>query len=465
MNIFVKYNLHLLAEFKLRNNLLKNDMPTIKEALTVIKDCYKMDKDYIHPTTPNQFIGDTCWKREIVFDKGNKNALNHDFGCLYINENTREAIYVSRGSTIDQDWTKPDITIGMGRGADARIYDALENIKIAKALIEQKKPPLTLTLAGHSLGGYITQGISKATGLKGISINGPSDSKVETENVFRFDNNNDVVGGTGGSGINRLVVKTPQRDDLGGFDLIKNVGVWWEHFTKSLADNHQVVDIEKKAEELNLTETYYDKVTVKDSEEQKKFKEKVERIDNNSDTLNQISAKLNNEKISKEETPNKSLLDINNKIVFKKNEDGTENYGVSFEMTLDEVGKGLEGWVKNMTEFFSGKKEHTIINDKGEIVADLNNPDTPITKPEPTKPQEPFGPPAPEPTTPAEPAKPTEDPLQPILPEDPRQKHPDANSKNEDSKSEPISSEDLLQKQHNTNNDDDKIKEGVGKRE
>lgn len=407
-------------------------MCTIAETKILIEDCYQSMKG--EPFVNEPIASDSHWIRYSAYKNGREDPLNRDTAILYVNPTTREAVYLSRGTDQSTDWTGPDLSIALGVGCENRVNDAITNVK--SALNNEELKDYTFSVAGHSLGGYITQGVCKETMLPGLSINGPSSPKVETDRVLRLDNSYDIVGASDGikPGANRIVVSRPQGDLEWGFQLNSNIGTWNSFINNLTKANHSTDSIGQFFDHIDFI-----KALVNGSEEQAKL---TRTLEENSTVID--SAKLNGQEVKPSLDDVPSVFQVLPFNMFNSDENC---FGISFTMSLDFLGKSFENCYKSVINYASKIVEEVVSIENGEksyVARSESNtsgdePDEPVEPSEPTEPIEPAVPTEPaeptepvEPTEPSEPVEPTEptvpsqpiEPVQPIVPTEPEQPDP-----------------------------------------
>lgn len=170
---------------------------TINNASILIDDCYKiMDDGNLDAVRKPRDIQGTPFKFVTWFKEGQLDPFNCDFGALYINEKTKEAIYVARGTYEGgpragyDDWDYNRVGLPLKDKCQARINDAVTNVR----MMMERYPDYSFSVAGHSLGAFIAQGVARKLNLCGIGFNGPSLEDVATDKFFMVSNYNDLVG-------------------------------------------------------------------------------------------------------------------------------------------------------------------------------------------------------------------------------------------------------------------------------
>ena len=371
-------------------------MATITDAIWAIDDCY-------HQNRPNSKEPRTKQSSEFqfytLFPGGDTDAYGHDFGAIYLREYTdekkvvhKEAIYVSRGTVTMGDWFEDFTSIPNPKdGCYARIKDGVNNIK--KAM--EENPDLRgyqFSVVGHSLGGYIAQGISKELGLPGVAFNSPSNDSVRPNRMLIISNRSDLTASLGFDHKD-IAILPPRKEppeikweDKG--NIFSSIGDFfgkiWSYVWYGPKDNHAVEDNIAATLDETILGTDYEKVLDPSCKnERASFVSGIGAIPGSTLRLGdeyQIG------------TPPDSLMDSLPSIVLFKNDlSGGKSdetvLGLQYSLPLQIQVDGIGNLFHNVFHFFEGEKLKTINTEDGQTLLEINQNGTPVINnpPEPSE--------------------------------------------------------------------------------
>lgn len=356
-------------------------MPKISDAIALIDHCYR-----IIPV-PGQEPAPPCkYSTDFVpigdpYGKGQDDPYGSDFGQMYINRETNEAIYVSRGTfdmnkTRNSDWIEDLVGIPTKDGCKSRIMDGVNNIRDAMIQYPELKQ-CKITVAGHSLGGFIAQGICKELGLKGVAINSPTNIDVQTPNALLIANQKDFTGSLGHTAPNLITLpdtlpelgkpakKTPVEAPFHELrDFVQSVfEIVGSFFGGHHAAEENVGDKLKDAARLdyslltdanNVTEkrsmisevSAMEGATVRFGGVQEVGSPKIDPV------LPQVSIVVDKSRL--EDSPGKGSM------------------GVNFSINVGDVVKSAEELFNNIVHFFDGEKKQSISTEGGDQLCEID---------------------------------------------------------------------------------------------
>ena len=191
------------------------------------------------------------WRKEEIFNENNKSKTGFH-GDVYVNDETKEAVIVYEGSSIDfgkkdskerqdflSDWQKNDTAL-VNKEVVPQIEKAVELYNAVAGSGEYKGYAITTT--GHSLGGALAYAVSSETGCHAESYNNPSVigakyklGEVEktislAENAKEHLTAGDAVSETGQHGKNVDYLKTEYTDRIMLLEEMKKIAPTGKRF-------------------------------------------------------------------------------------------------------------------------------------------------------------------------------------------------------------------------------------------
>ena len=383
------------------NRPLKDRPPVTPENPTASGDGWP-------PLPASTSVGNTVWKRHQIYDAGQFKPELRDFGTVYINETTHEAVYVPRGSWVLGDWTITDARIALGMSNKARIADAIKNVESAM----KELPEYKFFTAAHSLGGVVSKGISKKLSLYGVAFNSPNPSDVSTPYVMDMRNANDALAGKYGVPAPNAIVLDDRRPYSTGlsWDLFfSNPGQWFNDFFGNVEKTHGVARLsETRNSVLGRPINVQDSLT-SGSETQQLLADKLcpqSATDATTYIQDGVVVTGSDSRIAIPETH----------LVYKYTEaqgaTDLAGFGVSWKIPFDE-GDAFQKFTTSFTQFFNGSTQQDVTRSDGTEIGCFNRAEdgslTPVGEvpPNPPSPVEPVKPPTNEPVPlgPPSPAK------------------------------------------------------------